>query len=73
MSYELAWRFWFFANDNGGRMRRAVQRRPPDYPGLTRLQLMLAVCAATSIPANLLTTTLGDDLRDRPGRRMGND
>jgi hypothetical protein len=42
MSYELAWRFWFFANDNGGRMRRAVQRRPPDYPGLTRLQLMLA-------------------------------
>jgi hypothetical protein len=73
MSYELAWRFWSFASDKDGRARRAVQHRPPDYPGIIRLQLMLAVLRATSIRANLLTTTLGGDLRERSGRRMGND
>ena len=43
MSYELAWRFWFFASHNRERARRAVQHRPPDYPGVMRLQLILAV------------------------------
>jgi hypothetical protein len=39
----LGWRVWFFANDKSGRARRAVQQRPSDYPGVIRLQLMLAV------------------------------
>jgi hypothetical protein len=59
MSYELAWRFWFFANDNGGRMRRAVQRRPPDYPGLTRLQLMLAVLRGDVDPGEFIDDDIG--------------
>ena len=43
MSYPIAYRFWYFANDNGGQSRRAVQDKAPDYPGLARLPIMLAV------------------------------
>ena len=43
MSYELAYRFWFFANDNGGRSRRVVQHKPPDYPGVAHLEITLAL------------------------------
>jgi hypothetical protein len=32
MSYEFAYRFWYFASDNGGRSRRVVQIQAPDYP-----------------------------------------
>ena len=44
MSYSLAWRFWYFANDNGHRPRRWKQDKPPDYPpALHRLEITLAV------------------------------
>ena len=65
MSYELAYRFWFFANDNGGQARRAVQRRPPDYPGLARLQVMLAVLRGDIDPDDFLTTTAPEFQRRR--------
>ena len=59
MSYELAWRFWFFANDNGGHARRAVQHRPPDYPGIMRLQLMLAVFRGDIDPGEFIGGDIG--------------
>jgi hypothetical protein len=54
MSFEFAWRFCSFANDNGGHPRRAVQYRPPDYPGLLRLEVMLAVARGDIDPADFL-------------------
>jgi hypothetical protein len=59
MSYEPAWRFWFFANDNDGHARRAVQYRPPGYPGIMRLQLMPPVFRGDVDPADFI----GDDSR----------
>jgi hypothetical protein len=54
MSYELAGRFWSFANDKDGRARRAVQHRPPDYTGMMRLQLMLAVLRGDIDPGDFI-------------------
>ena len=59
MSYELTWRFWFFASDNGERARRAVQHRPPDYPGVMRFQLILAVLRGDIDPGEFIDGDIG--------------
>jgi hypothetical protein len=39
----LTYRFWYAANDNGHRSHQWKQAKAPDYPGITRLEMLLAV------------------------------